>query len=196
MSTPVSTTAPSGAPGWKSDALWGALCAGILGVTVAGAGWPMLRPAPEPSPAADAQAVKADLTAAEKEQSKLRADLRHAEAELAGAVTLRPAGELYDLLHSVATMAEECGVELQRTAPGKTEPHAGRVTVQSVSLAGTGTYASILRFVDRLHDARRDTRVNALTIQAAPSRTPAKATFTMDFAWYAVGAGPAAPAPK
>ena len=139
----------------------------------------------------------AELAAVQVQASDRAASLGRLQTELAETRTaldatpmrLQPASVINQRLAALTDLANEQAITLDQVQPGQ-KVAATRYDVVPIQLVGSGTYASVQTFLNKLHGQFGDTGVRSFRLTARERGDDVVGAFVIDLVWYT------APAPR
>lgn len=163
----------------------------VLVVVVMIAAWYGFLVRPVLARRADALAAVAQLEARRESATRIRAERQDLEKRLdearraaaAQSVQLEPRSRVNQRLDRLTSLAQTCGVEVERLAPGATAESARHGTM-ALRLTGRAPYASCAQLVCQLHSLFNDTALTSLKLAAAPSSTDQPVTIELELLWF------------
>jgi Tfp pilus assembly protein PilO len=75
-------------------------------------------------------------------------------------------------LHELAHVADQAGLQVDSTIPGKETQDAGGYTAKPVSISGSGDWDTCYKFLTGLRKMNRLTRLDSLVLEIDKTRTP------------------------
>jgi len=121
-----------------------------------------------------------------RDTQDLEARLGVMQAQLdANPVKLSAVEDLNQRLSDFVRLADEVGLALDQVEPGAPF-RSPKFTTVPIKVSGTGTYAGLATFFEKLHSTRVDTSIEAFSINVASGDGDAtKARFALQVVWYA-----------
>lgn len=141
---------------------------------------------------ADTSAKQVQLDARRRSCSELEASLIALKRQLAAAqqamaessVRLQPAHFVNQRVANIADLAAGSGLKIDDIQLGLSSS-TSRYTVIPISLAGSGTYRTCMRFLHRLNQTFPDAAVSMFALSANPGDLAARAAFRFQLLWHA-----------
>lgn len=158
----------------------GALCVGVV----------LMGMQPVSESERHAAALRAEVSAAADETSKLsdKAELLKARAASLrvaideNAVELRPSGSVNAQIARITDLANDASLTLGEIAPGKETTLTAHIE-RPVSLSGAGAFVDVVRFMQRLEARFPDLRVRSMNIRGS-LEGPGTTSFTLELTWF------------
>jgi Tfp pilus assembly protein PilO len=98
---------------------------------------------------------------------------KQTEARLTEVESRLPTSNAMDqFLHELAHVAEQAGLQVDSTIPGKETQDAGGYTAKPVSISGTGDWDTCYKFLTGLRKMNRLTRLDSLCLELDRSHAP------------------------
>lgn len=121
----------------------------------------------------------ADLAAAlaDRRQTLMQTERQVAERSL----KLMPLARLNHRLATVTSLANDCGLSLDRIEPGQSVPSTHYVSVP-INLSGRGTYLATTQFLERMHEQWPDLAVASLDLRGSAR---GESDFVLQLLWFA-----------
>lgn len=120
------------------------------------------------------------LRAARQDTEVRLAEIRRAVADQS--VRLEPRNHVNQRLDTLTSLAVECGVEVERLAPGATADTSRHGTM-SLRFTGRAPYAACEAFISRLHARFNDTALTSLRLASAQGAA-GPVTIEIELLWF------------
>ncbi len=166
---------------------------GVVVGLVVGAGW--LAQLPVSESRERSARLRADVASAEGDVERLEGRLSSLEASEAdlrdrierNAVELSPGHTVNAQIARIADLADRAALTLGQIRPGEAE-EVGEHTERPITLIGTGTFPSIVAFVESLESSFADLTLRSFDINADVEATE-NTRFVLELVWFADRAG-------
>jgi Tfp pilus assembly protein PilO len=176
---------------FRSARSWQVDAGAVLVILALVGAWYSLLVRPILARRADAESAAEQLESRKDSVARLRAERQDVEKALAAArdevarqsVQLEPRSRVNQRLDSLTSLAQSCGIDVEKLAPGATAESARHGTM-SLRLTGRAPYSACQDLVQQLHERFNDTALTSLRLASAPGSADEPVTIDLELLWF------------